>query len=128
MQIDGSVFDLLANVRKKADGAFVYSIQLNQNKKIKASPPLGSLLRASSGVPNASGDRVPHSDPEVKLSERETESLSNRSLLANAFEGLAQNDVEKAKMAEYKANIAAINEQERILHETNASDFGYILV
>lgn len=58
------------------------------------------------------GDRVLYSD-------RDTESLSNRSLLANAFEGLAQNDVEKAKMAEYKANIDAINEQERILHETN---------
>lgn len=55
-----------------ADGAFVYSIQLNQNKKIKASPPLSSLLRASSGVTNASGDMVAHSDPKVKSSDRDT--------------------------------------------------------
>lgn len=54
VQIDGTVYDLLANVRKRSNGEFVYSIQLRQNKKIKASPPLGSLLRASNGVTNAS--------------------------------------------------------------------------
>ena len=40
VQIDNTVFDLIANVRKKTDGAFVYSIQLKENKKIKASPSL----------------------------------------------------------------------------------------
>lgn len=42
VQIDGQVYDLLANVRKKPDGEFVYSIQLNENKKISASPVAGS--------------------------------------------------------------------------------------
>lgn len=66
VQIDGTVFDLIANVRKKTDGSFVYSIQLNENKKIKASPPLGSLLRASNGVLNASADSLPQPRSEVK--------------------------------------------------------------
>ena len=38
VQVDGQVFDLLANVRKKEGGEYVYSIQLNENKKISASP------------------------------------------------------------------------------------------
>jgi hypothetical protein len=38
VQIDGRVYDLLANVRKKPDGEYVYSIQLNENKKAPASP------------------------------------------------------------------------------------------
>ena len=49
-----SVFNLIANIRKKENDSFVYSIQLNENKKIEASPPLDSLLRASNGVPNTS--------------------------------------------------------------------------
>ena len=54
VQIDNRVFDLVANVRKKPDNSFVYNIQLRENKKIEASPPRSSLLRASSGVPNVS--------------------------------------------------------------------------
>lgn len=38
-QIDGRVYDLLANVRKKPDGEFVYSIQLNENEKKAPAPP-----------------------------------------------------------------------------------------
>ena len=40
VQIDGRVYDLLANVRKKPDGEFVYSIQLNENKNKASAPPL----------------------------------------------------------------------------------------
>ena len=37
VQIDNEVFDLLANVRRKSDGEYVYSIQLRANKSVKAS-------------------------------------------------------------------------------------------
>lgn len=40
VQIDGQVYDLLANVRKKPGGEFVYSIQLNENKNKASAPPL----------------------------------------------------------------------------------------
>lgn len=53
VQIDNVVYDLVANVRKKKDNSFVYGIQIRENKKIKASPPGGSLLRALNRVPNA---------------------------------------------------------------------------
>lgn len=53
------------------------------------------------------------------LSDRDTESVSNRSLLANAFEGVAQNDIEKQKIQEYKGKIALINAEERKLTELN---------
>ena len=40
VQIDNHVYDVIANVRKRADGEFVYSLQMNENKKIKAAPSL----------------------------------------------------------------------------------------
>ena len=56
----------------------------------------------------------------VKFSERDTESVSNRSLLANAFEGVAQNDIERNKIQEYKSKIDLINAEEKKLRELNA--------
>lgn len=47
------------------------------------------------------------------------EGLSNRSLLANAFEGIAQNSIEKQKILEYKSKIELINSEEAHLHEVN---------
>ena len=76
VQIDGSVYDLVANVRKKTDNAFVYSIQLRENKKIKASPPLGSLSRALDGVPNASMGSIRKSSRKVNSLSDQTETDS----------------------------------------------------
>ena len=65
------------------------------------------------------------SRPEGKLgesalySDRDTESVSNRSLLANAFEGVAQNDIERNKIQEYKGKIALIESEERKFSELN---------
>ena len=52
-------------------------------------------------------------------SDRDTESVSNRSLLANAFEGIAKNDIERQKIQEYKDKIDLINSEERKLSELN---------
>ena len=59
-------------------------------------------------------------DGQVLYQDRDTDSISNRSLLANAFEGLAKDDTEKNKIREYKEKIALINEEERKLSELNA--------
>lgn len=45
VQIDGRVYDLLANVRRKGNGEYVYSIQLNDNKKIEASPHVANIKK-----------------------------------------------------------------------------------
>lgn len=39
VQIDGKVFDLLANVRKSGEAEYVYSLQLNEDKSTEAAPP-----------------------------------------------------------------------------------------
>ena len=51
--------------------------------------------------------------------DRDIDSVSNRSLLANALEGVAQNDIERNKIQEYKGKIDLINAEERKLSELN---------
>ena len=58
-------------------------------------------------------------DGKVLYQDRAEDSVSNRSLLANAFEGLAQNDIEKNKIQEYKEKISLINSEEQKLRELN---------
>lgn len=53
----------------------------------------------------------------IKYSDRDPDSVSNRSLLANALESAAQNDIEKNKLAQYKEKIELINSEEKKLHE-----------
>lgn len=50
--------------------------------------------------------------------QRRGNSTSNRSLLANALEGVAQNDSEARRLAEYKEKIDLINAEEQKLYET----------
>ena len=71
VQIDGRVYDLLANVRKKPEGEYVYSIQLNEDKK-KAPAPLLTPDhpvddRAHNRVlTDASMDSIPETGKDVK--------------------------------------------------------------
>ena len=53
-------------------------------------------------------------------SDRDTDSVSNRSLLANAIEAAAKNDIERNKIQEYKSKIALIETEEKKLRELNA--------
>ena len=63
--------------------------------------------------------------PDGKLGEsalysyRDTESVSNRSLLANALESAAKNEKEKQKIREYKEKITLINAEEENLRALN---------
>lgn len=59
----------------------------------------------------------PTARKDIRHSNREGESISNRSLLANAFESMAQNDIEKQKIAEYKAKIETKEAEERKLRD-----------
>lgn len=99
VQIDDTVYDLVANVRKKTDGAYIYSIQLNQNKTIEASPPRGSLLRALSGVPNASKQNVAQDADDVK------EKFSDRD--SSYIDAVSRGDMEAAQQMVDEAAKAA---------------------
>ena len=53
----------------------------------------------------------------INYQDRSTDSVSNRSLLANAFEGVVKDDTERKKIREYRENIDGLNEQEEKLRE-----------
>ena len=58
-------------------------------------------------------------DGQALYQEREEDSVSNRSLLANAFEGIAKPE-ELQKIKEYKDKVELINAEEKKLRELNA--------
>ena len=49
--------------------------------------------------------------------DRNPDSYSNRSLLANALETAVQNDIEREKLRQYKEKIGLINSEEQKLHD-----------
>lgn len=53
----------------------------------------------------------------IKYSDRNPDSFSNRSLLANALETAVQNDIEREKLKQYKEKIDLINSEEQKLHD-----------
>lgn len=57
---------------------------------------------------------------ESLYSDRDIDSVSNRDILANAFMDIAQDDFERAKIAEYQQQIKALNEDERKLRDIRA--------
>ena len=69
VQIDGKVFDLMADVEKEygESGGYVYTLALVENKKIKASPALGTPNNGPvKNAGNASGDMVAQKEGNVK--------------------------------------------------------------
>ena len=70
VQVDGRVFDLVANVRQRDDGRYVYSIQMNRDKKTEAAPPTAYSKRdASNRAQTASTTtNVAQQDKSVKFS------------------------------------------------------------
>lgn len=56
---------------------------------------------------------------DIRYSLREPDSVSNRSLLANAFEGIAQNEIEQQKIAEYKSQVERLDAESQKLNDIN---------
>ena len=57
---------------------------------------------------------------EVKLSDRDTESVSNRTLLSEALDSAVKNDIERRNLEEYKANVEKLDAEEAKLRELRA--------
>ena len=123
VQIDDIVFDLIANVRKKSDGEFVYSIQLNVNKKIEASPSLGSpngvlnrMLNASTDETIAQKNRFVNSfseNSENKFSDRDPELAAQREKVNKVLES------ENAKLKEDNQYLKELVKlQRKVTHGT----------
>ena len=108
VQVDGIVFDLLANVRKKKNGGYVYSLKLKENN-MKAEPP--HIPSENDGFKNRAHSAFdkdiisqPFDSVKMKFSTRNTD--SNRILLAGALESTVQNETEANKLREYKEKIS----------------------
>lgn len=72
VQIDNEVYDLVANVRRSGDDSYVYNIGLRQNKKIKASPPIGIQMNSVNTGAQRSNNSVSQNTPVVN-----TQSMQN---------------------------------------------------
>ena len=69
VQIDGKVFDLVADVEKEigSSGGYIYTLALRDNKNIKASPALGTPeMGPVKSAGNASENSVPQNGGNVK--------------------------------------------------------------
>lgn len=108
VQIDNTVYDLVANVRKTRDNQYVYGIQLRENKKIKASPAVGSQNVSLSSAANTSDSSIPGSsenvNTETSLESKQLTELrrENERKLAEATEADAQNENERGLIKSYK--------------------------
>lgn len=76
-----------------------------------------SELDTSRGVGRRENLQEISGEEGLKFSDRDYSAISNRSLLADALESSAQNDIEKNKLSEYKAKIEEMDRQSEKLSE-----------
>lgn len=65
-------------------------------------------------------ERFKADNNDIRYSDRDTETISNRTLLANALDSVAKNDIEKNRLNQYKNNIALIESEQAKLTEIRA--------
>ena len=85
VQIDGRVFDLLANIRRKLNGDYVYSLQLTLSEKEAALPQTRPNKGELTGAPTASDISILSSSENSNTKFQEREDLpDDRALLMQA--------------------------------------------
>jgi len=121
VQIDGKVFDLIADVEKMygGDGGYVYTLALTENKTIKASPAHEPPEKVSvKGARNASNDSIAQNtdlstvsskkvEDGIKSSRKTVDPITSREELAKALSKVA-NAKDRAIVESYKANVNLI--------------------
>ena len=93
VQIDGKVFDLMADVEKNnnVDGGYVYTLALVDNKKIKASPAHGTPTVPVNNAGNASDNSISQNGENVNREfsvseEQQTDDNDIRYSISPSFE------------------------------------------
>ena len=123
--VRANIFSAELVIRNASDGhKYLYDI-VNIKKDTASSDWLSKKISsavayATGQKGNASGNRVPHPEKPVKESLRETDSVSNRSLLAGALEGVVKNEIEQKRVAEYKAQVDKLDAESQKLKDINA--------
>lgn len=65
-------------------------------------------------------ERFKADNNDIRYSDRDTETISNRTLLANALDSVAKNDIEKNRLNQYKSKIALIEAEQARLAKIRA--------
>lgn len=103
-------------------------LSLDKEKMRAYMPVIADLTRVGNIADRTLMDNVARFRKEIKSFREKNhidyklpvgEDTSPRALLANAFEGVVQNDIEKQRLQEYKGKIDLINAEERKLSELN---------
>jgi hypothetical protein len=130
VQIDGRRYDVLANVRKRSDNSYVYSIQVNESKKAPAATQelLSVSERSQSSAAGVMAERrgnsrtsllthsitdsSENSNTKIKKSEREiTQERGKRR--AEIYSELQRLKDERSRLLEQDADYAAAQEKRR---------------
>ena len=119
VQIDNAVFDVLANVRERGDGEYVYSITLQNNNEKTPAPPLTQYRastndggRVESGVPTSVDNSIPQTVPFSQ--ENSAQNPSEGNVLPTAKELDGQRRAAKAETETERTGILLGVPQERI--------------
>lgn len=106
---------------KKRTASLLRTIGFQTPIELNVSGSIGSISYSGQNV-NIEGknfSEVFSENVSSKKSSMRREGISNRSLLANALESVAQTDVERNRLSEYKEQIGELNAAEDRLQEIN---------
>ena len=134
MTNDGMIYPVTLFVAKARDGRnILYDVNIEIKEGISIDKIATSLrsnknARQAVKVPKPSNQGLYHENTDLSSgknkntphSDRPSDSVSNRSLLANALESVAQNDIERNKLAQYKQKISLIESEQAKLAEIRA--------
>lgn len=130
VQIDGRRYDVLANVRKRSDNSYVYSIQVNESKKAPAATQelLSVSERSQSSAAGVMAERrgnsrtsllahsitdsAENSNTKIKKSEREIAQERGKRR-AEIYSELQRLKDERSRLLEQDADYAAAQEKRR---------------
>jgi hypothetical protein len=114
----------LGELIHKNDARLMDSLDVEFNKKNRVTVAQFASKEAIANTPRSPRfEYIIPQDSELvksKFSDRNPDSFSNRSLLANALESVVQNDIERNKLNEYKNKITIIESEQERLAELNA--------
>ena len=88
------------------------------DNQMKSSDP---VVRDDNGNVIPLSERFKADNNDIRYSDRDPNATSNRTILANALEAAAQNDLEKTKLNQYKRKIALIESEQARLKKIKAS-------
>ena len=102
VQIDGKVFDLIANVRKKSGGEYVYAIEMHENKEIEPLSPEGPRKSVLNGVPNSSINSIEDYGQNVK---QFSISATDKRGIANDLRSILSRSGDVAELRQYISSL-----------------------